>query len=240
MKINFFAEFPENGELKKAELIDYPSKIVIAARDLERFHEYQSKLREVNPELEAAYWPVLEKSYWASPFSPISELERISKEAEATEAEVFLDIEAPILSKKLFITGLHGFKKKKTLIESVLEKEHVKGIESARDLLYHKISQVLGLSYPTEKVFMYYTSQAPDFILGSLKRRLMKQQGDFSIGLGCLDTGMLGNEDIISPENLRRDLKFAEELGLSEVYIFRLNAVERDDFREILDDFVDN
>jgi len=36
------------------------------------------------------------------------------------------------------------------------------------------------------------------------------------IGLGCLATGMDGNEKLISPQNLERDLKLCKEAGISE------------------------
>jgi hypothetical protein len=67
VRVNFFVEFPEE-ELKYTEEIDFPSTLVIAAESLDDFEQYSSRLQQINPELEAAYWPVVQSTYWPPPF----------------------------------------------------------------------------------------------------------------------------------------------------------------------------
>jgi len=79
MRIDFFEEFPTEENLKKAKLIDFPSTVYLAAKSLEEFKISRKKLGKINPKLEAGYWPILEKSYWISPFSYTYELKKIFK-----------------------------------------------------------------------------------------------------------------------------------------------------------------
>ncbi len=47
-------------------------------------------------------------------------------------------------------------------------------------------------------------------------------------GLGTIATGVFENEPILSPEKIRSDLKWAQESGASEVFIFRLGGMNEE------------
>lgn len=96
MNISFFAEFPDE-ELDKLALIDFPLKVYLAANSLEEFREYAKKVKEIKHDTELAYWPLLEKSYWVSPYSYNRELDRLHKDLSSNEEmlEVLLDLELP-------------------------------------------------------------------------------------------------------------------------------------------------
>ena len=67
MHIDFFEEFPEETNLRKAELIDFDSTIYLASRSLLAFQDAERRLQTVNPALRTVYWPILERSYWTLP-----------------------------------------------------------------------------------------------------------------------------------------------------------------------------
>ena len=96
MNISFFVEFPDE-ELEKLSLIDFAAKIYLAATSLQEFRELEKKIKETKPDTEVAYWPLLEKSYWVSPFSYNRELDRLHRDLSTNEEmlEVLLDLELP-------------------------------------------------------------------------------------------------------------------------------------------------
>ncbi|MBD3252751.1 hypothetical protein GF386_03410, partial [Candidatus Pacearchaeota archaeon] len=81
MRIDFFEEFPDK-DLKKAKLINFNSTIYIAANSFDDFKKYKKRLKEINPRLEAAYWPFFKKSCWISPFSYTVDLKKFIKDIE--------------------------------------------------------------------------------------------------------------------------------------------------------------
>lgn len=50
-------------------------------------------------------------------------------------------------------------------------------------------------------------------------------QSRVGFGLGTIAIGVLGNEPILSPENLYQDLHWAKESKVEEVFIFRLGGL---------------
>lgn len=107
MRISFFVEFPEE-ELEKLVLLDFPIKLYIAATSLEEFREIEKKAHGINPQTESAYWPILEKSYWVSPFSYNRELDSLHEDLSKNEdeLEVLLDLELPTFWLRLIIYNL--------------------------------------------------------------------------------------------------------------------------------------
>jgi hypothetical protein len=78
-------------------LIDFPVKKYLAANSLQEFREYERKVKEIKHDTEVAYWPLLEKSYWVSPYSYSRELDRLHRDLAPNEEtlEVLLDLELP-------------------------------------------------------------------------------------------------------------------------------------------------
>ena len=61
----------------------------------------------------------------------------------------------------------------------------------------------------------------------NIKQLQYKYQKDLQVGLGTIATGILGNEPILSPQKLARDLKEMQELNINEVVIFRLGGLNK-------------
>lgn len=233
VRINFFCEFPEE-ELEAAKYIDFPSTIVIAAENQNKFNKYRENLEQINPDLDAAYWPTVESTYWPSAFSELSDIERISEEVQRIDAQIFLDIEPPLLTPKRFLSGLRDFRKKKKLIRTILEEDNLNEISSARELLWLPLATFMGLNNEKDPVWMFYSSQAPIVLERIIKWNLNGLEDVSYIGLGCLDTGILGDEDILSPDQLDSDLRYSKRLGVEEVFLFRLSAINKDKYRELI------
>ncbi len=70
MQLNFYEEFPNQENLKKLELIDFPVKLVVAAPTLKRFLQVKKKIFSNKYVKEVIYWPILskEEGYWMSAF----------------------------------------------------------------------------------------------------------------------------------------------------------------------------
>jgi hypothetical protein len=119
----------------------------------------------------------------------------------------------------------------------MLEMDNVLEVSSSRELLWLPLAKFLGLSYGKKAAWMYYTSQAPDFILKLISARLRRLEGESSLCVGCLDTGILGDEKKISSENLEKDLKFAGDLGVDAVFVFRLSGIKDEEYNSVLEGF---
>ena len=48
------------------------------------------------------------------------------------------------------------------------------------------------------------------------------------VALGTIAVGITGNEPILNPEELARDLKIAKNNGINEVVIFRLGGLNKE------------
>ena len=57
---------------------------------------------------------------------------------------------------------------------------------------------------------------------------LIKDKENYSISLGTIAIGILGNEPILPPEQLRRDISFIKEAGFNRITIFRLGGLNKD------------
>lgn len=247
MKINFFEEFPTVENLRKAKLIDFSSTIYIAAKSLKQFKILEKRLHEINPKLKAGYWPILEKSYWISPFSYTYELKNLINELLKNKQnkpfEILIDLELPFLSKKLFLENFASFHKNKKLVEKLFEKAINLNIETltaeypATSKLFQKTLEWLGVSYPIEKyshkkVVMLYSSLIKNkFILNRMKNFIIQKSREYGknlqVGLGTIAKGILGNEPILSPKQLDNDLKFLRKNEIETAVIFRLGGLNK-------------
>ena len=97
MLISFFEEFPTEESLTKLKLVSWPTKLYIAANNVQQFRAVTSVVRHNKNLLEAVYWPVLKKreGYWISPFSKQGALQRLFDELEHKKIPVMLDLELP-------------------------------------------------------------------------------------------------------------------------------------------------
>ncbi|MDP7116549.1 MAG: hypothetical protein QF915_05810, partial [Candidatus Woesearchaeota archaeon] len=184
--------------------------------------------KSINKKITCIYWPVLtqEEGYWISPLSSPKALKRVFEEILHIPVPVMLDLELPYRKPSRWFTGLPNFLPNKALIHHFI-KSATKQIYTYEHAV-HTASNILGISYnlPTKKIFMYYTSQLrarhAKWFIDELIIQHLKDQKNLLIGLGCIATGILGTEKILSPQNLEKDLEEMKKLGIGEVVIFRL------------------
>jgi hypothetical protein len=86
----------------------------------------------------------------------------------------------------------------------------------------------------SERIFMCYTSMARnDYWEGVMRKNIQKQK---SVGLGTIAIGILGNEPILIPSNLEKDLELAQKSKTKAVTIFRLGGLNKE-YLKIIDQF---
>lgn len=242
MKIDFFEEYCDDRNLAAARMFGREAAdrtIFLAAHDLTDFIEKKNILARYS-NAEAAYWPVLEKSYWISLFSYPEELEKLAAEmkSESFPAKVLFDLELPILKKSLFYKNALQIIKNCRLIAKLYQIAEANRIEiysaeypspgicSTALLRMFRLSPGPRRSHTA--IPMFYTSmiRSPRWqkrILKEIRRRSRKQK--MAVGLGTLATGVLGTEPILSPEKLQRDIDSVKEIGIDHVVIFRLGGL---------------
>ena len=241
MKINFFEEFPSEKNLAKLKLINFPSIVYTAAKSIEEFNVIKKKISKINPKIEVGYWPILEKSYWISPFSYTFELRKLYndllKNKKNKSLKILIDLELPFLSPKLFFWNLFSFFKNKKIIKKIFTDSKKLNIQilTAEYPIPSKIVQKklewLGVSYPInkyshKKIIMFYSSMIKNkFLLKKIKQYITKRSleldKNLQIGLGTIAIGIFGNEPILKPEKLDKDLYFCKKNKINSVVIFR-------------------
>lgn len=221
MNINFFEEFPDKENLEKLKLIKFPCLIFVASGNLFEFNKLKNKIKKINKKVEVGYWPLLEKSYWVSPFSYTLELKKLVNELEKNKDIKFLiDLEYPLLNKSLFFRNLFCFFKNKKIIREINKYSNV--YTTAMPLINKKFLGLRGRS----PIIMLYTSMIKNKLILKLIKRQIKM-GNYNVGLGTIAPGILGNEPKLSPNKLGEDLEFCKRAGIKEVFIFRLGGLNK-------------
>ncbi len=237
MQINFYEEFPSEKTLEKVKLINWKAKLYLAARGIKQYKKYKQITKKYNKNITTAYWPILPQSYWISPFSNTEELKNLFNKLKNFNDNLLIDLELPI-KKSLIIKNFLRYFKNKGLIKKFLENNKNK-ITTAQfpSSIISFIMKNLGLDYDvkTEKSLMYYSSMMPPYSSQNIKNHLkkLKNKSDYSISLGVLTTGITGDENIISPQQLEKDLKFVKDTGFKKVIIFRLEGLNNNYLEKI-------
>jgi hypothetical protein len=248
MKISLYEEFPTKGNLDKIELIDFPTKLIVAAKSLEEFYqsEYNIKQYKNNNIKEIIYWPILEKEegYWFSAFTKNSALKRIINELQQNKNSLTImwDAELPFY-KSLILKELFNYFKNREIILDFFknaEKYNIKILTSEYPLeskfLRNLMFDLFLVSFEPEKynnkkIAMLYTSflknhpNTENFLENQIKIGKKAFGEDFIAALGTIAFGINGNEPILTPEELERDLNIVKNSGVSEVVIFRLGGL---------------
>ncbi len=226
MRISFFEEFPTKENLKKAEFITWPSTIYVASESLDKFLNTIKSIKNKN--LDFVWWPVLEKKegYWVSILSDRKALNRIFdeiKKSEKMKVKVMLDLELPLKNRFSIKRIIQSFGNRK-IFRDMLKMKNTLTCE------YHYsnfIDSLLGYNKKykdKERIKMCYSSFdgfSEEKIMDYSKRGL-------KIGLGCIDIGILGDERIISPEKIKKEIGICKKCGIKEVIIFRLGGLNED------------
>jgi len=242
MKIGFFEEFPIKNNLSKLKLIDFPVELYIAAKSLGEFKKIRKKSKIKN----LIYWPILEKEegYWLSPFSRRKALKRIIDELKRNKEQirVLWDAELPF-KKGNWKKEIHNFIRNKILIKKFIKSanKYNKEIITAEYPLENKffvyLSRFLALSfnpkkYKHKKIDMLYTSLIKNKTIEQyLEKQISKgkkiYENNYYVGFGTIGKGILGNEEELTNNELKRDLNIAKKNKIENVIIYRLGGINK-------------
>lgn len=250
MKISFYEEFPTKANLDKIELIDFPTKLIVAAKSLKDFYSIKNKIKSYknNNIKEIIYWPILSKDegYWFSAFTKNSALKRIINELKQNKKSLTImwDAELPfyksLILKQIFNylenrkLILDFFKNSKKYNVNILTSEYPLESKLLRNLLFDLfLISFEPKKYNNKKIAMLYTSflknhpNIGNFLENQIKIGKKAFGEDFIVALGAIAFGINGNEPILTPEGLGRDLNIAKSNGVGEVVIFRLSGLNK-------------
>jgi hypothetical protein len=245
MRIEFFEEYPSAEQLAPADRLAFPSTVYLAAPDLDAFRAAARTLARINPDLEAAWWPLLRRSYWVSPFASADELEALAASLEgASPLRVLLDLELPLIRPARFLRGLPGFRRRRRTVQGLFERLTAAGhrVATAEYPLYglplgSAFMRSAGIAYPGApphlRLPMYYSSMIPTRGLRRRVRRgievlARRHPGEVGVGLGTIAQGVLRHERMLSAAGLDRDLAWAANAGVANATIFRLGGLDDD------------
>ena len=236
MKISFFEDFPTKENLSKLRLINFPTKLYLAAPSLKEFNEIKKSIKNRHIK-EFIYWPILKRSegYWISPFSKRSALKRIFKETKKTA--IMLDLELPTRQNPfLYVTQFLNFFRNKSLIKEFIH-NYNKPVYLAEYYPESKLSQLLlrfwGLHYKSKKVkvikMIYHSLHnfKEEYVRKELETGVRELGKNYLVALGTISVGIHGNEPNIKLEQLEMDLKLAREANVNEIIIFRLGGLNK-------------
>ncbi len=242
MKIEFYEEFPNKKNLEKLKLIKFKTRLFIAAKSIKEFQEVEKQAKKIKKDVEVAYWPIIKNSYWISPFSNTKDLIDLFNKLEKINNHLLIDLELPLAKHwRLYLKNILRLNKNKKIIREFLE-ENKKRITTAEYIrsAYSKKMRFLGLDYnvKTEKSLMFYTSTIKKKVEHLWKKKIfqVKDKSNYSISLGTLAIGILGDEPILSPEKLEKDLEFVKRAGFDKVIIFRLEGINKK-YMELINKF---
>ena len=246
MRLSIFEEYPTTENLQKLDLLRQPVYLYIAAPSLKQWKVHRDAVINHPFVTGVGYWPILteREGYWLSPFAQLTAIERVINELRACgeELTVLWDAEPPLIRPSRFIKGLPSFFKKRKLIFEFMKVAKSKGLSvvsceyastgSFIDWIYRQF----GVSFEqadgiAQKMVMCYTSLP---LVAFLRNRLLRQikgqqkryKGCYSVALGTIAKGAFGNEPILTPEGLRKDLAALSELAVEEVVLFRLGGLD--------------
>ena len=161
------------------------------------------------------------------------------------------DAELPMLKKSLMFSQLINYSKNKKLILNFFKNSKKYNIEIItseypleskffRSLLHNLFLISFDPNkYNNEKNVQLYSSflkKHPNIVRYLEKQiRIGKKLfgNKFIVGLGCIATGILGNEPVLTSKELERDLKIVKELGINEIIIFRLGGLNKEYLKAI-------
>lgn len=243
MQIEFYEEFPNEQNLGKLAFTKFPSKIFIAAKSIEEFQRYETIAKKYKKNIKIAYWPIIKNSYWISPFSNTKDLINLFSELTKIKNDLLIDLELPLANKwGMYIKNIFSFRKNKRLIRNFLEQNKSRITTAEYPFAFvSKFMRLIGLNYNIhyERSIMFYSSMFSDKLNRTVKYNLrkIKNKSNYSISLGTIATGILGNEPLLTPENLEKDLKFVKESGFKKVIIFRLEGLNKE-YIKVLNKFI--
>lgn len=236
MIISFFEEFPNKSSLKKIDLIDFDTKIYLGANSFNEFKQYKEKIKNKHVK-EVIYWPILsvKQGYWFSPW--VNNKHVVGTFKGLKKEPIMIDLELPRNRKLMLLESINFFKNRFLLRKAIRE---YKGDKYTAEYFSGKsfissLMQFLGVSmspheFGNKMIKMIYRSLwdlSDKEFRGYLEYGKIIYKDKFIVGLGCIDVGINGNETLLSPEELARDIRICKEVGIHEVVIFRLSGFNK-------------
>lgn len=140
MRISFFEEYPDDvRNLAPAQHLP-PSTVFLAAKSATDFLRHRDALHRINPQMQAAYWPILPESYWFSPWSNTRELEKFAHDLDTlllrninhnphtAPLRILLDLELPLLRPALFFRNMRHIPSSARWIRDFLQTSQERGL----------------------------------------------------------------------------------------------------------------
>src|SRR3989338_10659715 len=172
------------------------------------------------------------EGYWLSPFTERKALLRVMKETKNNS--VLWDAELPKEKHQILTRFFSFFKNKREIKDYFKSKE--RAIYTAEYFPHSIVLEFAGLSFNPNKfgnkmIKMVYSSMH-DYSEYTVRKEIeygVKEYGNnFLVGLGTFSVCIKGNEPLIKPDILDRDLRIAKELGIKEVVIYRLGGLNKE------------
>ncbi len=231
MDIEFYEEFPTKKNLEKLKLIKFPTKLFVASNSFKKFKKTKKLIKKINKKIKIAYWPIIKNSYWISPFSNTQDLKELFIELNKWNNPLLIDLELPLKKSFILKNILYYFKNKKIIKEFLINNKKRITIAQFPSSLISPFLKILGLDYKVdiEKSLMWYSSMNSHFMNKNIKKHLLKlkNKDKYSISLGTIAKGILGNEPILKSKNLKNDLEFIKKLGFKKIIIFRVGGLNK-------------
>lgn len=239
MRISFFEEYPNSDTLSKLDLVRFPTKLYLAEYSLEGCKQYKNDLQKKHRNVkEVIWWPILNihEGYWLSPWTKRRALLRTFHSLLNERIPILWDAEFPKNRKLIFTQFFKHFKNRK-LIRAFFRKYGGEIFTAEYFLAGKFMKSILKYScllFDTNKyrnvttIKMMYTSMHPWLTENFIRKEIKSYKNKFFIGLGVIAKGMKGNEPIISPKQLERDLTICRDLDVKEVVIYRLGGLKKE------------
>ena len=239
MLISFFEEFPTKENLSRLQYVTWPTKLYLAAKSVEEFNALKSTIKNKHV-IEYIYWPILQRreGYWISPFSKRKALIRIFNELEGKKIPVMIDAELPTTQNLvLYVSQGCNFFRNRSLIRNFI-KNYPKVFVAEyypEGRIKERLLSFLGLHfnpsmYKSNVIKMIYHSMHSfdkEFITNKLTQGVKKFGKNYLVAYGTIDSGIMGNEHLLTLRQLKEDLNIAQKTGMKEIIIFRLGGLNR-------------
>ncbi|MBV9349378.1 MAG: hypothetical protein JO026_01365 [Patescibacteria group bacterium] len=245
MRVNFFEEFPTAENMRKLDLVDWPSTLFVAAHSFAEFENIRKTYGKPYPHIVFGWWPLIRGAYWISGFTDSKRLKGLFAEAGTSHTQplpLLLDLELPRDLRAWFGNLPHVSGNKKLIwrfIEHASELNiHIYTAEhpvTADFFLFLELA--VGITFPFSgnhvRIPMVYTSLGWTAIRKRMWNSIMRFEAALinkdpemtMPALGTIAQGIWKNEPILPPEQLGKDLSWAKEVGAEEVFIFRLGGL---------------
>jgi hypothetical protein len=230
LEVHLCEEEPNLQNLEPASLVRFAATVFLAAPNRAAFERARDLLHQSNSNLRAGWWVQPARSLMISAFADADELNAARSELHAMPAgqPVLLDLEVPFWDPKRLVHRPSDLRRTAgafALLVATVQRHHE---------LWTAEWPPPGVDWPTclrltmpsasERVYMLYSTMMPrwwQYLLARrLQRRFRSEPG--IVGIGTLAPGIAGGDPVLTPEQLRRDLWQALQIGARGVVAYRL------------------